>query len=244
MKKKVQKHLPDAISSVPTSPRLSVSVTEQKNNWIRIIGIFFLSFVVCFFFSKYLFTWALNQPKTKKMDFSKMQIKGVQIIQILSQLIPKEQYDYYQTKRQFIDPVLIKEALDKKDTNVLLVDIRSLGEYKSAHIKTAISAPAYTNGQNVYGTLTSKNAIRSAIGAHLSGKKLVVIYGYKPDSDISQDVYENIKQSFSVRVMGISWNDWKNNFYSWLPNAEKQNFNINTYLDGADVIKSPGLPQI
>lgn len=221
----------------------------------RAIGIFLLSFTLCFIFAKYLFSWLNSQPR-KKNETAKVQINLVQQsssslltvfsekLQSLKSLLPEKKYDYYQTKRQFIDPVLIKEAIDKKDSQTLIVDIRSTQEYKSAHIKSAINVPAYTNSQDVYGTLTQKNLLRMEIGKKIAGKKLVVIYGYKSDADITQDVYEDLKQVFAVKVFGISWNDWKNNFYSWLPNAEKQSFKVEDYMEGIDVIKSTGLPQI
>lgn len=222
-------------------------VVKNTIHWreiARAIGIFLFSFFICFFFTKYLFSWFTNQskkteitkiePKTKPIS-SSLVTSFSQAVKTVSALLPKSQYDYYQTKRQFIDPILIKEALDKKDPNILIVDIRSTQEYKSAHIKTAISAPSYTNSQDVYESLTQKEDIRTEIGKYIKGKRLVVIYGYTPNSDISQDVYENLKQIFPVRVMGISWYEWRSNFYSWMPSSGLNNFSINNYLEGDEI---------
>lgn len=208
-------------------------------NWgaiVRVVCVFIVSFVVCYFSVQYLLTSVVKLPKIKLNyrvgpNTPNLQIPFSQTLKKLSSLLPQKKYDYFQLKRPFIDAEIVREALDKKDKMILLVDIRSAEEYKNAHIKTAMSAPAYTNSRNVYGSIAPKGDIRQEISKSYKGKQLVVIYGYKPESDIVRDVYENLSQLFPVRILGISFYEWKNNFYSWVPGAEFGGINMDTYIE-------------
>lgn len=157
----------------------------------------------------------------------------------------KQTYNYYHTTRTLIDPALVKEILDAKKADVTILDIRSRDEYKRAHIKSARNMSAYTDFKRVYETQTDKNKAFKGVEKSIRGKRLVILYGYSPSADTTLDMVDFLKkQGVPVRVLSISWNEWRNNFYNWLPNAEKQNFVINTYLEGDEVINAIGLPQI
>lgn len=157
----------------------------------------------------------------------------------------KKTYNYNYTGRTHIDPALVKEILDAKKTDVSIFDIRSRAEYKSAHIKSAVNLPAYTDFKKVYETQTDKNTVFKEVKKSIQGKRLVILYGYSPSADTTLDMADFLKkQGVPVRVLSISWNEWRNNFYNWLPNAEKQSFIINTYLEGDEITNTIGLPQI
>jgi len=163
----------------------------------------------------------------------------------LNQLFKKSVINYEYINRMTIDPVMVKELIDVNDPHFAVIDIRSKEEYDRSHIKLSFNMPVYADYRHVYTTQTNKQELFNKIKNNLQNKKMVVVYGYAPQADTTLDAVTFLsKQNLKVRTMNIGWNEWKNNFYNWLPGAEMQGFSINTYLEGKDVVKTGGLPTL
>lgn len=182
----------------------------------KVIAIFLVSFIVSLIVISGIFR--LANKKT--------------IAKIISK-ITKPRYNYFESKQPMIDPVMVKELIDSTEKDYLIVDIRSSMEYKWSHIKGAINMPAYEDPNNVYQTQNKLNDVYKKISKKFAGKKLVIIYGYRPDSDITEKVFEYLKKyKYPVRILSIPWYDWLHNFANWMPGIQTGGFDNSKYIEG------------
>lgn len=198
----------------------------------KTIIIFLTSFIISLIVLSSIFRMFNNNNKSKTQ--SKPQI-GETITKIISKVV-KPKYNYFESKKPTIDPVMVKELIDSKEKAYLIIDIRSEKEYEQSHIKGAINIPSYKDASNVYQSLTNYSTEINRFRKAFFGKKLVIIYGYHPEADVTKDA-ENIlkKMGLITRVMNVSWYEWRSNFYSWMPSGALINFSINNYLEGVEM---------
>lgn len=184
----------------------------------KTIKVFLLSFAITYFIV--LGVFRLTNQKIK-------------IIKEYLLKITKPKYNYYKSEKSTIDPVMVKELIDLTEKDYVIVDIRSTTEYKWSHMKGAINMPVYEDPNNVYQTQNKLNDVYKTINKKLSRKKLIIVYGYSPDSDITDKAYEFLKKnSLPVRVMSISWYDWLHNFAEWIPGIQTGGFDNSKYIEG------------
>lgn len=198
----------------------------------KIIAIFLASFVISLIVLSGIFRMFNNKNKSNIQ--SKPEI-GKTITKIISKVV-KPKYNYFESKKPTIDPVMVKELIDSSEKSYIIIDIRSADEYKQKHIKGAINIPSYSDPKNIYQSLTNKNQELNKQSKKLIGKKLIVVYGYHPEADITYDMVEFFKKmGITVRILNISWYEWGSNFYSWMPSGALINFSINNYLEGVEM---------
>lgn len=198
----------------------------------KTIIIFLTSFTVSLIVLSSIFRTINNKNKSKTQSKPKI---SKTITQIISKAI-KPKYNYYESKKSTIDPVMVKELIDSSEKSYIIIDIRSAGEYKQKHIKGAINIPSYSDPKNIYQSLTNKSQEFNKQSKKLTGKKLVIVYSYHPEADITYDMVDFFKKmGISVRVLNISWYEWASNFYSWMPSGALANFSINNYLEGEEI---------
>lgn len=184
----------------------------------KTIKVFLFSFVIAYFIVLGLFT--LTNKKIETIE------------EFISKII-KPKYDFYESKKPTVDPVMVKELIDSTEKDYVIVDIRSAMEYKWSHMKGAINIPAYTDPNNVYQTQNKLGDVYKKVSKIFARKKLIIIYGYSSDSDINDKVYEFFKKNnLPVRIMSISWYEWSHNFAEWMPGIHAGSFDSGKYVEG------------
>ena len=195
----------------------------------KTIIIFLTSFTVSLIILSSIFRTINNKNKSKTQ--SKPEI-GKTITEIILK-ITKPRYNYFESKKPMIDPVMVKELIDSTEKDYVIVDIRSSMEYKWSHMKGAINMPAYADPNNVYQTQNKLDDVYKKVSKKLTGKKLVIVYGYRPESDITDKAFEYLKKyKYPVRVLSISWYDWLHNFATWMPGIQAGGFDNSRYIEG------------
>jgi len=120
----------------------------------------------------------------------------------------------------YLDPVLLKTYLDNDSKDFSLIDIRSKTEFDSGHIKKAQSNPLYLDYKNPYETYVNGNDWLKETKSLSRGKKIIILYGYNHEADMILEVANLLKENnLKVKILGVNWNDWQNNFYQWMPGA-------------------------
>lgn len=207
--------------------------TIKKGIKNKTVKIFILSSLVTYLIVLGIYRLTSRKTTTNNKTKSTLSVKMKETISA----ILKPRYNYYESKKVTIDPVMVKELIDSTEKSYVIVDIRSAGEYKKSHIKNAINVPAYQNAKNVYQSLTNKNQELNREKNKILGKKLIIVYGYHPEADITDDMVSYLKKiGLPVRVLNVSWYEWRSNFYSWMPSEALQDFSINKYLQGEEMI--------
>jgi len=205
----------------------------------KIITIFLASFVISLIVMSSIFR--VSNKKNNSDGQSKLEI-GKTITEIISK-ITKSRYNYYESKKTTIDPVMVKELIDSTEKDYLIVDIRSSMEYKWSHMKGAINMPAYEDPNNVYQTQNKLDDVYKKVSKKFAGKKLMIVYGYRPESDITDKVFEYLKKyKYPVRVLSIPWYDWLHNFASWMPGIQTGGFDNSKYIEGGSSLSQPVAP--
>jgi rhodanese-related sulfurtransferase len=132
-----------------------------------------------------------------------------------------------------IDPVLVKEYMETNNDTYILVDVRSDAEYRSGHIKRAVSIPLYTDFRRPYGSAVKLDGWEKELRKQTAGKREIVVYGYRPDADIIHIAVDAVrKKSMPVKILSVGYGDWVGGFPQWMPGHEIYgSFNINDYIE-------------
>lgn len=155
-------------------------------------------------------------------------------------IFSRKKYNYFQSKRDHIDPAMVKELIDEKNSEFIILDIRSSTEYKQSHIKGALSLPSYEDFQKSYQTQTDKEAVLRKIIKQLYRKRLIILYGNSPISDMTYDMFDFLRQkNLPVRIMAVSWNEWKSGSVNWLPGGESIGADMNRYIEPIHALTIP-----
>ncbi len=132
-----------------------------------------------------------------------------------------------------IDPVLVKEYMETNNDTYILVDVRSDAEYRSGHIKGAVSIPLYTDFRRPYGSGVKLDGWEKELRKQTAGKREIIVYGYRPDADIIHIAVDAVrKKNMPVKILSVGYGDWVGGFPQWMPGHEMgESFNINDYIE-------------
>lgn len=132
-----------------------------------------------------------------------------------------------------IDPVLVKEYMDTNNDTYILVDVRSDAEYRSGHIRRAVSIPLYTDFRHPYGSAVKRDVWETELRKRTGGKREIIVYGYRPDADIIHIAVDAVrKKKMPVKILSVGYGDWVGGFPQWMPGHEIYgSFNINDYIE-------------
>lgn len=135
------------------------------------------------------------------------------------------------TKYDSIDPVMLLQKIKQQDNDFVLIDIRSSKEFNLGHIVGAINIPAYVKPQDNIKSRAKDHEFISKFYNYKS--KHIIIYSYWQDSQITSDVISLLlKNGYSVKKLSVSWYEFKNNPFSWMPGNDMGVFSIDQFLEG------------
>lgn len=200
-------------------------IVDKKIDWvglISIVSVFLIAFIITFFAVKAVYQ-QIKQSKIKKIKIKKINFSGNEEL-------------------LYLDPVLLKTYIDQTDKNYALIDIRSPIEYQSGHIVGAVNVPLYTDYQHVYESSVKKDAWLKQARKAVSGKKIIIVYGYSTISDLLLVTINDLRKAgWPIKILGVDWNDWQNNFYQWMPGAAFGGIDNSRYID-KDITGAPPVP--
>lgn len=130
----------------------------------------------------------------------------------------------------YYDPLQLVEAVKKRDTNIVIIDTRSLEEYKKAHVKTAVSTPMYSFQ---YETIVY-NDINTVIKTmKINSSKLIVVYGPSTSFQQQQTVVSELKKNgYNAQLLAVGWNELRHFQNLWLPEPLWGKLDVSTIIEG------------
>lgn len=113
-----------------------------------------------------------------------------------------------------VSPVTIRKLIDKKDTNYILVDLRSKKEYDTEHMVTAVNIPA-----------VSLNADQIIAQFRLLPKdKQIIVHCYSAYCTLGREIGRLLSRNgIYVKEMNIGWSEWKYYWALWNPGDDPKN---------------------
>ena len=111
---------------------------------------------------------------------------------------------------QKYDPLLLASKLKKKESDMVIIDIRPVDEYVAGHIVTAINIPVYgTNLVDKAGDITPVT-IKETFKNYLGAGKLVIIYAQNSYATIPSDIAAVLSEGeMKVKALAVGWEEWK-----------------------------------
>lgn len=123
----------------------------------------------------------------------------------------------------YFDPIALLAVIENQDKHYLLIDVRSAKEYASSHLKGAINIDLIS--------LNEKEIIRKYKEQSKSAKT-VILYGYLSNSNLMLEGAQIFWQArINAQILSVSYNQFRNGFYEWYPQAELGGVNIDKYLE-------------
>lgn len=138
-----------------------------------------------------------------------------------------------------VSPHGLRKKMSKGEIDdYILVDLRSVEEYKKEHIVTAINIPAYKDPDT--SAYDEKDRIFKAFQA-LPKYKEVIVYCYSMPCMTGRKIGKFLAENdIYVKHLGVGWNEWKYFWDLWNHDSE-----IPTQPDDYVVSgQEPGLPKI
>lgn len=113
-----------------------------------------------------------------------------------------------------VSPVTVRKLIDKKDTNYILVDLRSKKEYDTEHIVTAVNIPA-----------VSLSADQIVAQFRLLPKdKQIIVHCYSAYCTLGREIGRLLsRHGIYVKEMNIGWSEWKYYWALWNPGDDPKN---------------------
>jgi hypothetical protein len=147
---------------------------------------------------------------------------------------PKQKIEFKsQGTIYYFDPINLVNNPDIETRDYLLVDTRSMAEFQIGHIKGAKNAPLYSDYQKIDKTNVKLSDFFNNIKKINIGNKPVVLYGYFSRAQILLDSAQYLSQNGTpTQLLSVSWYEFKNNPFSWLPGNDQGTIEINKYLEG------------
>ncbi|MAG52525.1 MAG: hypothetical protein CMH62_01020 [Nanoarchaeota archaeon] len=148
--------------------------------------------------------------------------------------------DFYLTETSVhVSPHHIRKAMDKGDSNFILVDLRSDEEYEREHIVGAINIPAYRDPYtSAYGD------VERIVGefSKLPKDKEIIVYCYSTPCMTGRKVGGMLAENgIFVKHLGVGWNEWR---YFWTMWNHEHEWNITNVEDYVVKGKNPGVPKL
>ena len=110
----------------------------------------------------------------------------------------------------FVSPTTVKEMIDKKSKNYILVDLRSKAEYDKEHIVTAINIPAVSMDTDQLVAAFRK----------LPKDKQIIVHCYSSSCTLGRHVGQVLSEhGVFVQEMDVGWNEWRYHWDLWNPGA-------------------------
>ncbi|MCL4359825.1 rhodanese-like domain-containing protein [Patescibacteria group bacterium] len=130
-----------------------------------------------------------------------------------------------------VSPNTVKKMIDAKNTNYILVDLRTKAEYDKEHIVTAINIPAPG---------MTADQIVSAF-TKLPKDKEIIVHCYSAYCTLGRTVGKLLSEhGIYVHEMDIGWSEWRYFWPLWNPGAKATDGT--TYVTGGTSTSS-ALPQ-
>ncbi|MFZ2026720.1 MAG: rhodanese-like domain-containing protein [Microgenomates group bacterium] len=131
---------------------------------------------------------------------------------------------------QTFDPLDLLDPAKKKE--LMIVDLRSKGEYDKEHVTGAHSLPVYElkNDRMVYLSIDP-----SAL-SKLDKKQHIVIYGPSTSFQYQQQIISDlIRQGYSVSQLAIGWNELRHFQNLWIPEGLWGKIDVNSIIENNDI---------
>jgi rhodanese-related sulfurtransferase len=129
-----------------------------------------------------------------------------------------------------ISPINVRSLIDKKDTNYILVDLRTQPEFDAEHIITAINVPA--------GSMDEKQLL--AAFSSLPKDKQIIVYCYSASCTLGRQVGQFLANNgIFVRDMNVGWSEWKYYWGLWNP-GQDPNVGKNYVIKSSSQKVTPG----
>jgi len=127
-----------------------------------------------------------------------------------------------------LDPIVLVEKIRSGEQDYLLLDIRSIKDYESGHIKTASSLPVY--GTTLVNNKSEVNykEIKKLVKDKFGNKKEIIVYGHSSHSYVAYEVAQALGKN--TKVLGIGWNEWAHFKNLWVPESEWNDLDISDYI--------------
>lgn len=123
-----------------------------------------------------------------------------------------------------IDPFKLMQQIDKKDPDVIIVDLRSSEAYAAEHMKTAVSQP-----------FTGANAKAIAESLLQYRGKSIVLYGDTQYSESPRAVAGALgERGVRAVVLETGWTVWRHMINFWVPEQELKSFDIMKYVESGE----------
>ncbi|MAF36740.1 hypothetical protein CL622_06505 [archaeon] len=148
--------------------------------------------------------------------------------------------DFYYTETAIhVSPHHIRKAMDKGESDFILVDLRSQEEYEREHIIGAINIPAYSDPE--HSAYDQVDRIVSEFAA-LPKDKDVIVYCYSIPCMTGRKVGKILADSgIYVKHLGVGWNEWR---YFWTMWNHEHEWNVTNVEDYVYTGSAPGKPQV
>lgn len=134
----------------------------------------------------------------------------------------------------YFDPAYLIKDIAENNLNYVLVDTRSAEEYKLGHIKSAVNVPLYSNFSQIEKSKVKLSEFKTNIVKNNKKNKTAILYGYFSKSQILIDGAVYLQNAgIKIQLLSVSWYEFKNNPYMWLPGNDLGVTEINKYLEGS-----------
>ena len=151
--------------------------------------------------------------------------------------------DYYLTENAVhVSPHHIRKAMDKGESDFILVDVRSQEEYEEEHIIGAVSIPAYKDPDTSDYDDVERivNAFQELIEDNPD--KDIIIYCYSLPCMSGRKVGLMLAENdIYVQQLGVGWNEWRYFWTLWNHEHEWDLTNVEDYVISGE---EPGVPEI
>ncbi|MBI2138436.1 hypothetical protein HYU13_02520 [Candidatus Woesearchaeota archaeon] len=140
-----------------------------------------------------------------------------------------------------ISPHGVRKAMDKGDSSIVLVDLRSEQEYLKEHIIGAVNIPAYKDPDtSAYGDVD--RIVSSFLGLQDNNPgKDIVVYCYSMPCMTGRKIGQMLAEhGIFVKHLTIGWNEWRHFWTLW--NHEHE-WNATLVKDYIAKGKEPGKPK-
>jgi len=147
--------------------------------------------------------------------------------------LKKRKIEFTTNNIYYFDPVYLVKDLENNNLSYVLIDTRSEDEYKTGHIRESINIPLYKDYSDIEKTKVRLTDFRKNVVKNNPKNKIVVLYGYYAGSEFLHDGAMYLyKSGIKTQVLSVSWYEFKNNPFLWMPGNDLGTVSIEKYLEG------------
>lgn len=131
-----------------------------------------------------------------------------------------------------VSPATLKKMIDDKETNFVVVDLRSEAEYNQEHIVGAVSIPAVSMNTDQVVAAFEK----------LPKDKTVIVHCYSAYCTLSKQVGQTLaNKGIYIKELNIGWSEWKYYWGLWNPGADPKEGKSYVTTGGGTEKPAPGV---